>query len=140
MCRSPWIILDSFNGMFSRLQSEKIHGPYSSFCPVAAMPDCDFPTGIAAAYMLSFSGEGERTEWAAFEEVVVYGSSEVADSGCTRFVGAESEGGFDSVFGTFGSFVGVSCNRICSFDWSGRDDVDSFSVGAGERVRDGTAN
>lgn len=130
MRRSTRVVLDPFNRVLARCVAVEIDDPDPAFGPVAAVADPDLAAVVAAADVLAFTREGEGEVGAAFVEVVVHGAAEMSDTRCSRFVGAELEGGFGGIFGADGGFVGVDfggAGGCCYGGW--RRVVDCLSFG-----------
>ena len=127
------IVFDTFDGMFAGSVTVEVDDADSSLGAIAAMADSYLTAIVTAADMLAFAGESEREVGAAAVKVVVDGASEMADTGCSGFVGAELEGRFRGVFGADGGFIGIDfwegCG-CCDRGWGLVVDCLSFGVSA----------
>ncbi len=131
---STGIVFNAFDSMFPGCIAVEINDADSPFCTVTAMADADLAAVVTAADVLTFAWEGEREVGSAAVEVVVYWSSEMADTGCSGLVGAELEGRFWSVFGADRGLVGINFwHGVGCCDWRGRSVVDCLGFGVGAK-------
>lgn len=127
------IIFYAFDGMFTRGVTVKVDNADSSLGAIAPMADSYLAAIVTATNMLAFPWEGERKVGTTAVEVVVDRASEMADTGCSRLIGAKLKGRFRGVFGADGGFIGIDfwegCG-CCDRGWGLVVDCLKFGVGA----------
>ena len=102
MRASARVVLDSLDLVLAGRVASEIHDPDSPFVPAAAVPDSDLARVVPAADAVAFSWVCQGDVGSPFPEMVVDGSHQVPDAGCSGLVSAELDVGFFLGYGPFG--------------------------------------